>query len=100
MHTTPPSHAKWRVENNAIKGLKDNWYMEHNFHHHPNATCALLLILFVAHNLFYAYVFRHLKVIQAVSTNHEADCRRLHVQLSSLEAAHASLEVAHVMGAF
>jgi len=35
--------------------------MEHNFHHHPNATHALLLILFMAHNLFYAYVFRHLK---------------------------------------
>ena len=22
-------HAKWGVENNAIKDLKDNWYMEH-----------------------------------------------------------------------
>ncbi len=54
-------HAKWGVENNAIKDLKDNWYMEHNFHHHPNAAYALLLILFIAHNLFYAYVFRHLK---------------------------------------
>jgi len=54
-------HAKWGIENNAIKDLKDNWYMEHNFHHHPNATYALLLILFMAHNLFYAYVFRHLK---------------------------------------
>jgi len=54
-------HAKWGVENNAIKDLKDNWYMEHNFHHHPNATHALLLILFMAHNLFYAYVFRHMK---------------------------------------
>jgi len=54
-------HAKWGVENNAIKDLKDNWYMEHNFHHHPNATYALLLILFMAYNLFYAYVFRHLK---------------------------------------
>ena len=49
------------VENNAIKDLKDNWYMEHNFQHHPNATYALLLILFMAHNMFYAYVFRHLK---------------------------------------
>ena len=32
-------HAKWGVENNAIKDLKDNWYMEHNFHHHPNCVC-------------------------------------------------------------
>jgi hypothetical protein len=58
---TPPSLAKWGVETNAIKDLKDNWHMEHNFHHHPNATYALWLILFMAHNLFYAYVFRHLK---------------------------------------
>jgi hypothetical protein len=54
-------HAKWGVENNGIKDLKENWYMEHNFHHHPNATYALLLILFIAYNLFYAYVLRHMK---------------------------------------
>jgi len=54
-------HAKWGIENNGIKDLKDNWYMEHNFHHHPNATFALLLILFIVYNLFYAYVFRHMK---------------------------------------
>ena len=54
-------HAKWGVENNAIKDLKDNWYMEHNFHHHPNATYALLLIMSIAYNLFYSYVFRHMK---------------------------------------
>jgi hypothetical protein len=54
-------HAKWGIENNAIKDLKDNWYMEHNFHHHPNATYALLLIMSMAYNLFYSYVFRHLK---------------------------------------
>jgi hypothetical protein len=54
-------HAKWGIENNAIKDLKDNWYMTHNFHHHPNATYALLLILFMVYNLFYAYVFRHMK---------------------------------------
>lgn len=54
-------HAKWGIENNAIKDLKDNWYVTHNFHHHPNATYALLLIVFMAYNLFYAYVFRHMK---------------------------------------
>jgi hypothetical protein len=54
-------HAKWGVENNAIKDLKDNWHMEHNFRRHPNAAYALLLILFMTYNLFYAYVFRHMK---------------------------------------
>ncbi len=54
-------HAKWGIENNGIKDLKDNWFMTHNFHHHPNATFALLLILFLAYNLFYAYVKRTMK---------------------------------------
>jgi hypothetical protein len=54
-------HAKWGIENNGIKDLKDNWYMTHNFHHHPNATFAVLLILFLAYNLFYAYVKRNMK---------------------------------------
>jgi hypothetical protein len=54
-------HAKWGIENNGIKDLKDNWYMEHNFHHEPNATFGVLLIMFMAYNLFYAYVFRHMK---------------------------------------
>ncbi len=54
-------HAKWGIENNGIKDLKDNWYLTHNFHHHPNATYAMLLILMMAYNLFYSYVFRHMK---------------------------------------
>ncbi len=29
--------------------------MEHNFHHHPNATYAVLLIMFMVYNLFCAY---------------------------------------------
>lgn len=48
-------HAKWGIENNGIKDLKDNWHLTHNFHHHPNATFAILLILFLAYNLFYAF---------------------------------------------
>ncbi len=54
-------HAKWGIENNAIKDLKDNWHMTHNFHRHPNAALAVLLILFMVYNLFYAYVFLHMK---------------------------------------
>ena len=54
-------HAKWGIENNGIKDLKDNWFMTHNFHHHPIATFAVLLILFLAYNLFYAYVKRTMK---------------------------------------
>ena len=35
--------------------------MTHNYHHHPVATFAALLILFLAYNLFYAYVFLQMK---------------------------------------
>lgn len=55
-------HAKWGIENNGFKELKDNWYLTHNYHHHPNAIEAMFLILFMAYNLFYSYVYRHLKV--------------------------------------
>jgi len=54
-------HAEWGIENNGFKDLKDNWFMEHNFHHHHNATFAVLLILFLAYNLFYAYLLRQMK---------------------------------------
>jgi len=54
-------HAKWGIENNGIKDLKDNWHLTHNFHHHPNAIYAMLLILMMAYNLFYSYVFQHIK---------------------------------------
>ncbi len=52
-------HAEWGIENNG-KELKDNWFMTHNFHHHPNATFAVLLIMFMVYNLFYAYVKRQM----------------------------------------
>lgn len=54
-------HAKWEIENNGFKELKDNWHLTHNYHHHPNAIEAMLLILFIAYNLFYSYLYRHVK---------------------------------------
>ncbi len=54
-------HLKWGVENNGIKDLKDNWHLEHNYHHHPVATWAIVLILLITYNLFYAYMLRSLK---------------------------------------
>jgi len=54
-------HAKWGIENNGFKDLKDNWFLTHNYHHNPNAIHAMLLILFIAYNLFYSYVYRHMK---------------------------------------
>ena len=60
-------HAKWGIENNGFNDLKNNWHMTHNYHHHPNATFAALLILFLAYNLFYAYVFLNMKTYRLYS---------------------------------
>ena len=54
-------HKRWRIENNGFKDLKDNWFLEHNFFHHPIATKAIVLTLLIVCNLFFAYVLRHLK---------------------------------------
>ena len=54
-------HAKWGIENNGFLDLKQNWYLTHNYHHHPIATFAVLLIQFLVYNLFYAYVFLQMK---------------------------------------
>jgi len=69
-------HAKWGIENNGFWDLKTNWNMtavhevtarSHNYHHHPDATFAALLILFLAYNLFYAYVFLNMKTYRLYS---------------------------------
>ena len=54
-------HAKWGIENNGFLDLKQNWHLTHNYHHHPIATYAALLIQFLVYNLFYAYVFLQMK---------------------------------------
>ena len=54
-------HSKWRIENNGFKDLKDNWFFEHNFFHHPIATKAIVLIFLIVYNLFYVFLLRHLK---------------------------------------
>jgi hypothetical protein len=71
-------HAKWGIENNGIKDLKDNWYMEHNFHHEPNATFGILLIMFMAYNLLYAYVFRHMKSYRLYDLTMETISREMY----------------------
>jgi len=60
-------HAKWGIENNGFWDLKTNWHMTHNYHHHPVATFAVLLILFLVYNLFYAYVFLNMKTYRLYS---------------------------------
>jgi len=65
-------HCKWGIENNGFKELKDNWFLTHNYHHHPNAIEAMLLILFIAYNLFYSYIYRHIKTyrLYGLAINH------------------------------
>ena len=54
-------HWRWGIENNGFRDLKSNWHMDHAFVHQPHAINALLLILALVFNLFYAFVYRNLR---------------------------------------
>lgn len=77
-------HLKWGIENNGYKDLKDNWHLEHNFHHHSTATWAIVLVMLIAYNLFYAYVYRNLKTYRLYGLTLEQIIRELIYSLFSL----------------
>lgn len=54
-------HWRWGIENNGFRDLKSNWHMDHAFVHQPRALKALLWILSLVFNLFYAFVYRNLR---------------------------------------
>ena len=54
-------HWRWGIENNGFRDLKSNWHMDHAFVHQPRALKALLWILALVFNLFYAFVYRNLR---------------------------------------
>ena len=78
-------HLKWGVENNGIKDLKDNWHLEHNYHHHPVATWAIVLTLLIAYNLFYAYMLRSLKTKRIYNLTQAQVIRELWYSYFSLD---------------
>lgn len=54
-------HGRWNIENQGFNELVNNWHADHVYHHDANAIVVILLLLFLAYNLFHVWVARGLK---------------------------------------
>jgi len=54
-------HSRWDIENRGFNELVNHWHADHVFHHDTNAIVAILLLLFLAYNLFHVWLARGLK---------------------------------------
>jgi hypothetical protein len=54
-------HARWGIENNIFRQLKNQWNMEHCFIHHENGLEATLMFMIIAFNLMQLFFFKRLK---------------------------------------
>lgn len=68
-------HRRWEIENNGHRELKTNYHIDHPFRHSPKAIIALLLILAIAFDLFYAFLYRNLKTFltEDITARHVAE---------------------------
>jgi len=57
-------HARWDEETRGFGELTQYWDLDHNYHHHPNAMLANLLILFLVFFLTTVFFDRNLKAPQ------------------------------------
>ena len=54
-------HDRWLIENRALNEMVTYWYGDHVYRHHPTAIIAFWLTLFLALNLFRAFVSLNIK---------------------------------------
>lgn len=54
-------HGRWGIENQGFNELSNQWHGDHAHKYHAHALLAGTLLLFVAYNLFHAFVERNLK---------------------------------------
>jgi len=54
-------HARWGIENNVFRQLKNQWHMDHCFIHDEIATEATLMFMIIAFNLMQLFFFKRLK---------------------------------------
>jgi predicted transposase YbfD/YdcC len=54
-------HARWGIENNIFRQLKNQWHMDHCFMHHENGLEAVLMFMIISFNLMQLFFFRRLK---------------------------------------
>jgi hypothetical protein len=63
-------HGRWAIENQGFNELVNEWHGDHLYKHHPNAIEVLWLLLFLAYNLFHAFLGLNLKpALRAQRTN-------------------------------
>ncbi len=79
-------HRRWEVENNGHRELKTSYHADHPFRHNPNAILALLLILALVCNLFYAFLFRNLKSFRTQDVTASYVAEQLTAEILTLES--------------
>jgi hypothetical protein len=56
-------HDRWLIENRALNEMVTYWHANHLYRHHPNAIIAFWLTLFLALNLFRAFICLNIKPV-------------------------------------
>lgn len=64
-------HGRWSIENQGFNELVRDWYADHVYHLNTKAITAILLLIFLAYNLFHVWLDRGLK--PALRNKHNAD---------------------------
>jgi hypothetical protein len=54
-------HRRWDIENRGFNELVTNWHADHVYHHNVDAMTAILLLTFLAYNLFHVWQCRNLQ---------------------------------------
>ena len=54
-------HRRWHIENYGFNELSNQWHGDHAYRYHGHALIACTLLLFIAYNLFHAFVECNLK---------------------------------------
>jgi hypothetical protein len=54
-------HRRWHIENHMFNELSNEWHGDHAYRYHGHALVACALLLFIAYNLYHAFVERNLK---------------------------------------
>lgn len=55
-------HGRWGIENHGFNELGTQWHGDHGFKYNAHALLAATLLLFIAYNLFHAFIARNLKL--------------------------------------
>ena len=54
-------HGRWGIENQGFNELSNQWHGNHAYKYNAHALLAATLLLFIAYNLFHAFIERNLK---------------------------------------